>query len=163
MLKRLDLSGLSTKNKIEHTISYGLEMVVLIILGISIARAGNAWLGALMITIGVAIVIGVIHHFILTPYFAHLAVTEVLAANSDNGVLSVTETFVKGRRRDILNHMEDDAVVYDGAILRLKPEGDKFRIISHLFQISKAKIRIDDGLCVAKNPIEFFKIQRLVS
>lgn len=162
MLKRLNLKNLSMKNKIERTISYALEMVLLILFGAGIAKAGDMWIGALMIVVAAVIALGALHHYILTPYFTHLTVTESLVAKTDSDVLSVTENFVKGRRRDILSHMDEDAIVHNGAILKVKPEGERLRITSFLFRI-KQDIRIDDRFCVARNPIEFFKIQKLAA
>ena len=162
MLKRLNLKRLSMKNKIERTISYALEMALLISLGAGLAKAGDMWIGALMIAVAVVIALSALHHYILTPYFTHLTVTESLVAKTDSDVLSVTENFVKGRRRDILSHMDEDAIVHNGAILKVKPEGERLRITSFQFRI-KQDIRIDDRFCVARNPIEFFKIQKLAA
>ena len=162
MLKRLNLKTLSMKNKIERTVSYALEMVLLILLGAGLAKAGDMWIGALMIAVAAIIALSALHHYILTPYFTHLTVTESLVAKTDSDALSVTENFVKGRRRDILSHMDEDAIIHNGAILKVKPEGERLRITSFLFRI-KQDIRIDDRFCVARNPIEFFKIQKLAA
>lgn len=162
MLKRLNLKNLSFKNKIERTVSYALETAYLIILGAAIAKAGDMWIGVSLIALATVIALCAMHHLILNPYFEHLSITETLASRSSSDVLAVTESFVKGRRRELMSNMDDDVIVHDGAILKVVPDGEQLKITSFLFRI-KQDIRIDDRFCIAKNPIEFFKIRKLAA
>lgn len=159
----IDLKSLRLRKTLTKILSYlvtfifGVPSGILLYCGIADGFSIVPILSVMVIMIGLVI----IQLMIIDPYLRHLEMTEDAAINrfDQDRVMVVTENYCAGRKNDIVNHMSPEEQVHDGTIVRVEPLGNQLKIVEYVYCVLSGRIQIDNRLCIAKNPIEYFRIQ----
>lgn len=159
----IDLKNLRLRKTLTKILSYLVTFIFGVPSGILLYCGVADGFSIVPIVSVVIIMVGLValQLMIIDPYLRHLEMTEDAAINRFNQdrVMVVTENYCAGRKNDIVNHMTPDDQVHDGTIVKVQPLGNQLKIVEYVYCVLSGRIQIDNRLCVAKNPVEFFKIQ----
>ena len=159
----IDLKNLRLRKTLTKILSYLVTFIFGVPSGILLYCGVADGFSIVPIVSVVIIMVGLValQLMIIDPYLRHLEMTEDAAINRFNQdrIMVVTENYCAGRKNDIVNHMTPDDQVHDGTIVKVQPLGNQLKIVEYVYCVLSGRIQIDNRLCVAKNPVEFFKIQ----